>query len=1111
MAMQEPENLTDAPGLQRVDALRRQLAEDPRSVAFVSLAEELNRIGEHEEAATVAQRGLLTHPDSVAGRLALAVAESERENVKEALEQIKRALIIDQENPKALALMGRILLKRGLAKRAVQFLSHAVKLAPTEREYGQLLQQARRSASDPGGSGPPPPPVFNADAVQDKNDPWTQEPGQQEAEHTVFDPDAIKKMSRGATSLRAAQDAPAGEEPTAFQFPMPQPGAAAARQAKMGGSAAEYSQMVHRSELIGGTADAPRVAPRAPSLNMPDADASSNAQRASKGAGRSGSALPSTSGPSGDEPDSAREAGSRVSQSSNAKAGSSESARNGNGRRPSFRAKSAAKGKGVKKDGESKAVSSAPSNGASGAPDKRVGPAATRMVDDALWVLFGNKKAVDADQVEEEQTAGPAPESERPAPVRARLRGHSSPARPHAPRVVRTSEQFATWAQIATMTVLSVAGAFIGHWVLLSSAGPSPEVASEEVKGLASDLERGGLAALLAAEEKANALSRSAPDLAPLLSSVQAEIYARRWRAFGRDSTMRERAQASIDDLKGRRPTVEHLAGLVALSTSAQQREPILEELRRLERQYPESPKIRVLQAKLHRDAGRERAALNSLFEARAIHKTHRLTMLELARWYLRSGAHGAALSSYASLLEAYPLDVEAAIERYVLGQATGADPDAAQAVSILAGLVRNEDPAVAKDETGRASLAFAIPLLAAGQLVEGIEELGKAEAAFEQSAVFKHAVAGAYLAVGELDRAEALYKAAIALEPKARAPKVGLARVQYARAAGIKVDRTLEAEKIAKRFKARKKEDGIKFARLPLGALRLVPGRFEIVRFLPSPSIFPETAYRKAKDAETLRAINLTALGERLLAEGKARAAAKRFEAALGERPTPSARFGLGRAQLALGRVDEAARTLRAGVIQAPEDVPGRLALSRALRAQGKTVQALDVLEVLDRSTVVAPDGLYWLGRLRLERGDYEGALSPLKTVVELKPDDVEAQMAYGEALHHQGRADEALAAFGQAADLDRKIGSRRALSPVALMYLGRAELKRSSRDGVALLKRALKHDDVPTEAQFYLGRHQVRARRTRREGRRRLDRFVRASPASEMRDEARRLLRRR
>ena len=1090
MATQEPENRSDAPDLQRVDALRRRLAEDPRSLAFVSLAEELNRTGEFAEAAAVAQRGLLTHPDSVAGRLALAVAESERDNVKEALEQIKRALIIDQENPKALALMGRILLKRGLAKRAVQFLSHAVKLAPTEARYGQLLQEARRQAQaqadGPAGTADVKPPVFDADAVPAQADPWTETESGRPVEHTVFDPDAVNRLSGGDPGLR--DGAKPGEEPTAFQVPLPQPGGAAARKAKVGGSAAEYSKVMRRGQLLDSvqpTEGEPTVSgtelPLKESESVPKPPPPPPADGVKAPSARK---APIPAAPS------VVRAMAEAQAESDQDASPSAKDRKSAARLPSFEVSPEAKP--VDKSGDSKPK-----------VDKRVGPAATRMVDDALWVLFGKRSASDPGRA---PAASSDQEEEVNPPVRARLRGQAVEA--PAPRVVRTSEQYGTWTQVAVITVLSVAGAFIGHWVMLSSAGPGPEVASEEVKGLASDLERGGLAALLAAEEKANELSRSAPDLEPLLSGVKAEIYGRRWRDFGSDPELRKKAEAALDKLQGQRPTVEHIAGLVAVSTSAADRKPLLKALESLQETYPDSPKIRVLQSKLHAQAGRERAALNALFEARARHKQHRATMLELARWYQRADAHAAAVGVYEQLLERFPLDVEAAIERYVLGQATGADPREDQAVSILAGLVRDEDPAVAKDETGRASLAFAVPLLARGQLVEGIEELAKAESAFDQSAVFKVAVAGAYFAVGELDRAEALYRQAAKLAPQARVPKVGLARIQFARSAGLKVDLVRESEKIARQRKTGRQE-GTGMVRLPFGRVRLAPGRFQLVAFAPDPSIFPEDAYRSAEGEAGLAAANMIALAERALEADRPKKAAKLFSSALAERPTAVARFGLGRAQLAMGEVDRAVRTLSAGLGQAPDDVQGRLATARAMIAKGQTIEAINVLEAFERSEVVVPDGLLWLGRLRTERGDYEGAIRPLRTVVELQPQNPAARLAYGEALHRLRRTDDALASFEAALQTQRDLVKREDLSPIALMYFGRAELERSGRRGVALLKRALKHEDVPVEAHYYLGWALMKSRRTRREGRRELQQFIRIGPAGELRDQARRLLR--
>lgn len=922
-----------------------------------------------------------------------------------------------------------------------------------------------------------------------------------------------------------------GEEPTAFQHPVPKPGGAAARNTKMGGSAAEYSQMMQRPDLAGVLDDGESDPTVAGADAIPDSKLKGGAKASAKAkaAKAKAEAPPPEPPPPAAIPGDAAATGSRVRELPKApsvqmsavsvppdpangavepdKAADRDKRKAKRARLASAPSQDLPSFKKAPSDGSADASDrSSPPSPDKSADKKKVGPVGTRMVDDALWVLFGKKGKVE--QVPTDDDADEPAASDRKEPVRARLR---RPGEPAAPRVVRTGERFGTWAQVATMTVLSVAGAFAGHWVMLSSAGPGPEVASEEVKGLASDLERGGLAALLSAEERAADLARSAPKLEPLLDGVKAEIYARRWRSFGREREMRAKAQEAADGLKGRRPTVELVAGLVALSTSAAQRKPLHSELRRLAQSYGESPKIRVLQAKLHLAAGQDRAALTSLHEARAIHPHHRATLLELARWYRRSGAHAESLATYASLQERYPLDVEAAIERYVLGQVTGADPDEAQAVSILAGLVRNEDPAVAKDETGRASLAFALPLLARGELVEGIEELAKAESAFSRSAVFKYAVGGAYLAVGELDRAEAMFEASSKLEPSARAPKLGLARVRYAREAGIKVDLTREAERIAKRFKAMPADRRQGVARLPLGMLKFDPERFELIRFRPDPAIFPEDRYRATKDAADFPSVNLIALGERDLDSGDVEGAAKRFEAALGHRPTAEARFGLGRALMAKGEESAAIRMLRAGVEQAPDDISGRLTLARALMARGQRAEALEALEPLDRSTVVAPDGLLWLGRLRVERGDYEGAVGPLRTVTELRPNDVDARLAYGEVLHHLRLADDAQAVFGDAARMDKRVSRREDLSPVALMYLGRVELERSRRRGVALLRKALKHERVPAEAHYYLGTALTKSRRTRSQGRRELRRYVRIGPPGELRDRASRLLRRR
>jgi len=176
----------------------------------------------------------------------------------------------------------------------------------------------------------------------------------------------------------------------------------------------------------------------------------------------------------------------------------------------------------------------------------------------------------------------------------------------------------------------------------------------------------------------------------------------------------------------------------------------------------------------------------------------------------------------------------------------------------------------------------------------------------------------------------------------------------------------------------------------------------------------------------------------------------------------------------------------------------------------KGQPIEALTVLEPLERAPVVVPDGLLLLGQLRMARTDYERAVKPLKTASELRPDDADAQLAYGEVLHQLRRPDEAFVAFSAAVRAEPAVAQRRTLSPIAITYLGRVELERSSRRGVALLRRALKSEDVPVEAHFYLGRALVRTRRTRREGLRQLERYVRIAPTGELRGQAERLLRR-
>ena len=1208
-------------GRERLESLKKRLKEDPRSLEFVALAEEHNRLGEYRAAVDVAHRGLLTHPDSVEGRLVLAVAEAEQNHVREALEQIKRALIIDQENPKALALMGRILLKRGLAKRAVQFLSHAVKLKPGEEEYRALLSMAKEQVRNaPDASQVP---VFSASSVPPGENPWDDESGEvpSDAEHTVFDPDELRRVEqrRAERAQRGPIDAAPShpgfielhedEEPTAFLHKKPSP----QKKAKMGGSAAEYSQMVQKAEADavraaaearvarGGLGVSPEVV-HSPESKVPkvrpmvpeafdrgsawmDADWSredppDEGRPNGHSPVESRSAVPSPNKPVSSpksvsspnrpvsSPKSVSSPNRLVSSSkkpvsspnkpvSSPKSVSSPNRLVSSSKKPvSSPNKPVSSPKSVSSPNKpvsssKKPVSSpkaaTPSGAASpaaplshvdsrpvGRPnlgdmgdedrtesEKRtgplavVGPVATRFVDEAVWGLFGRKtdQASDGDR-------GSDSESARPSQTPARMRP-DDPEAGHKPVVVRTSEHFGTWTRAAVALVLAVAAAFIGHWVALSRAGPGPEVAGEELKGLAVDLEKGGLASLLAGEEQAKQLLQSNPGLEVLLDSILAEIYAQRWRSFGREPRMQAEARARLLKLRGQRPTLEAIAAMVELSTSAASRRMLAQELDRTLETYPESPKAWTVKARLDSANGQAMAAVEALYRALEIHPEHRRTLLELARWYGRKAAYGTAFSFFDQLQEHYPTDVEAAIDRYVLGQVSGKDPGQSDAVSSLAGLVRDEIPEVAKDETGRAALAFAIANLADGDLQIGLQELERAEAAYEESPVFQRALAEVFLALGEFERARVHFETALKHAGNTVEVRLGLARAIFGLRGRFDVSFPAISAKIRKARAGRgKRRPGE--VELPFGRVRLVPGLFELVRVEPRNDIFPEAEYAVIKEryageelSRALEARSLIVLGDRFRRDDKCMVAVELYEEARTMGEEAAGQFGLGRCRRAAGELAAARRHFEIGLRQAPRDISGRLSLVEVLVARDDIAAALEVLEPLERDDVVSPDALVMSARLRVERGDFDRARESATRLVGIEPTHVQAWLLRGEAEYRLGRPDDAVQSALRALELEPRLARRALRSSVQLYLVARAGLIRgtnqSLRRAIAQLREASARSDAPREVRFYLGRQLVERRRTRREGLRQLERFLVGAPAGVLRDEAQRLVRRR
>lgn len=1207
---------------QRIEAYRKELAQDPRSLAFIGLSETLNRLGEWDDAARVAKKGLEAHPDSVAGRLALAVAEAGRDNIRDALEQIKSALIIDQENPRALALMGSLLLQKGLAKRAIQFLNHATKLAPDSREYADLLRRAKRLAKS---ESPIQLPVVRAEQVQDTDNPWAEESAEptefaakRESEHTVFDPDAASRLRLGngrsavykplddddaeptkhGQRLDEAKKRPselppprrvgtssepdAAEERTTYNAknalldavarpatPAEAPGAPQRRKPKVGGSAADYSKIVREQDLpaqslrneaptVDSTsagqlrADALGEGPttRVPSNGFEDVLSAppQPAQPPPPPPGPKSAMAPSASrssiapaavavapepvvmkppsapraAPAAAEPPPApvdEKPAAKTTEPPKAEAAAAEDA----AREERLAAKAKAK---AERDAAKAEVAKAPDPAKAAEPSKaKAAPPgadrpATMMVDDAIWAIYGGDKpgakpAASTNLKVDAPAAAEAPAVEKSPARPAKEKKAEAPAADDdgggraGVMVVRTASWFGSLTYYAAVLVLAGAAAWAGWALMLSRSGKSVVSASEDLRGVFSDLERGGLASLLAAEEGIAALISSAPELAPVLKGGLAEAHARVWAEFGNDPAMKEKAVADLREIDRDSTTLEVLVARAALSTSAASLAAIDRELETTLEQFPDSPKAWVLRAQLAMQTGRPDEAVQALYAARDLYPGRRQTLLELARWHAKHGALSSAFTYFDELQERYPQDVQAALERYVLGVITGRDPAANEAKSKLAGLVREENPEVAKDEAGRVALAFAVEAYASGDGEGGLVQLNRAEAAFRESARFKETLGQAFLAAGEWDRAKLQFERALELEPDVDQHRVGIALAQHAKLAGLVRPEAARSEK--------KSDPGT--AILPFGTLRLDGDRFELVDVRLSPDHFPVAAFeelaRRADGSQLdkrLEARSMVEVARKRRLDGKTAEALALLDKARTLYEDAALYTELGRAQLGKGEIKSALRSLDTAVKLDKEDPHARLALAEARAADADLVGAMEALDPLVGSAVVMPRAHLLLADLKLRRGDDAGARALLLEVEGLDPESAEVQRALGRVEHRLKKPEEALARYQKALAADKTLGEapRRGdtRSAIDLYYLGRLVLEKSERRGTDLLDAALDREDPPAEARFFLGKTLIKRARTKRQGKKELELFRREMPEGDLTAQAERLL---
>jgi predicted Zn-dependent protease len=142
---------------QHIDDLRRRVEQDPTSIAFAQLAEELRRNGDAAEAIEVCRAGLRLHPDYLSARVTLGRALLALNEPDAAQDELARVLTSAPENLAALRAIADICRRRGSLSEALSHYRAALALAHNDPELQAIVGQLSREA---GMLSEPPAPVL---------------------------------------------------------------------------------------------------------------------------------------------------------------------------------------------------------------------------------------------------------------------------------------------------------------------------------------------------------------------------------------------------------------------------------------------------------------------------------------------------------------------------------------------------------------------------------------------------------------------------------------------------------------------------------------------------------------------------------------------------------------------------------------------------------------------------------------------------------------------------------------------------------------------------------------------------------------------------------------
>jgi tetratricopeptide (TPR) repeat protein len=140
----------------RIQELRRRVQQDPATLAFAPLAEELRRAGQTAEAIKVCQAGLSLHPEYLSARATLGRALLEAGELESALIELTTVLGGAPENLTALRGVAEIHELRGDLDEALVKYRLALTLAGRDPELQRIIHELERQLTQDAVGVPPP-------------------------------------------------------------------------------------------------------------------------------------------------------------------------------------------------------------------------------------------------------------------------------------------------------------------------------------------------------------------------------------------------------------------------------------------------------------------------------------------------------------------------------------------------------------------------------------------------------------------------------------------------------------------------------------------------------------------------------------------------------------------------------------------------------------------------------------------------------------------------------------------------------------------------------------------------------------------------------------------